>query len=153
MKYTLLALVSILFMSCSLNPKEPENIDYTVKNDQQIVAYLAANDLTATKSSTGLYYIINEPGTDAQPTYTSDVTVAYKGYYLDGTILDESDAEGIAFNLQNVIYGWTEGITYLKEGGSAILLIPSHLAYGSYNYNGIPGGSVLIFEVKLISVN
>jgi FKBP-type peptidyl-prolyl cis-trans isomerase FkpA len=32
-------------------------------------------------------------------------------------------------------------------------LIPAHLGYGSYNTNGIPGGSVLIFDVKLISVN
>lgn len=150
MKYTLLALVSILFFSCSL--KEPQVVDFVAKNDQQIQDYLEANNLAATKTSTGLYYIIDEPGTGAQPTYTSTVQVAYKGYFTDGTILDESDADGIEFNLQNVILGWTEGITYFKEGGSGILLIPSHLAYGSYNYSGIPGGSVLIFEINLISV-
>lgn len=151
MKYTLVALFSMLLLSCSVeDPKVP---DYRTKNDQAINAYLEANDLTAVKSSSGLYYIIDEPGTGDQPTYTSNVTVAYKGYFLDGTVFDESEAEGVSFNLQQVILGWTEGITYFKEGGSGILLVPSHLGYGSYNYNGIPGGSVLVFEVKLISVN
>ncbi len=151
MKYTLVALFSMLLLSCSLeDPKVP---DYRTKNDQAINTYLEANDLTAVKSNTGLYYIIDEPGTGDQPTYTSNVTVAYKGYFLDGTVFDESEAEGVSFNLQQVILGWTEGITYFKEGGSGILLVPAHLGYGSYKYNGIPGGSVLVFEIKLISVN
>ncbi|MGC1204529.1 MAG: FKBP-type peptidyl-prolyl cis-trans isomerase [Flavobacteriaceae bacterium] len=55
-------------------------------------------------------------------------------------------------NLKNVIKGWTEGITYFKEGGNGVLLVPSRLAYGPDYYNGIPGGSVLIFDVALISV-
>lgn len=151
MKYSLVALFSMLLLSCSLeDPKVP---DYRTKNDQAINTYLEANDLTAVKSSSGLYYIIDEPGTGDQPTYTSNVTVAYKGYFLNGTVFDESEAEGVSFNLQQVILGWTEGITYFKEGGSGILLVPAHLGYGSYKYNGIPGGSVLVFEIKLISVN
>ena len=151
MKYTLVALFSMLLLSCSLeDPKVP---DYRTKNDQAINTYLEANDLTAVKSSSGLYYIIDEPGTGNQPTYTSNVPVAYKGYFLDGNVFDESGAEGVSFSLQQVILGWTEGITYFKEGGSGILLVPAHLGYGSYKYNGIPGGSVLVFEVKLISVN
>ena len=55
-------------------------------------------------------------------------------------------------NLQQVIKGWTVGISYFKEGGSGLLFVPSHLAYGSDGYRGIPGGSVLIFEIELIDV-
>ncbi|NNC50031.1 MAG: peptidylprolyl isomerase, partial [Flaviramulus sp.] len=76
-----------------------------------------------------------------------------KGYYTSGSVFDQSDAEGVSFNLQQVIRGWTEGITYFKEGGSGMLLVPAHLGYGNNNYNGIPGGSVLVFDVTLISVN
>lgn len=66
----------------------------------------------------------------------------------------ESDAEGVSFGLSQVIAGWTEGIAYFKEGGSGMLLIPSHLGYGSLNNsNGIPGGAVLIFDIELISVD
>ena len=100
-----------------------------------------------------MYYVINEPGTGVQPTATSNVTVAYKGYFINGTVFDQSSASGISFGLNQVIKGWTEGIAYFKTGGSGILLIPAHLGYGNYDYSGIPGGSVLIFDVKLISIN
>ncbi len=33
-----------------------------------------------------------------------------------------------------------------------MLLVPAHLGYGNYDDRGIPGGSVLIFEVELIEV-
>ncbi len=115
--------------------------------------YVAKNKLTATKTDSGLYYVINEAGDGEQPTATSNVTVAYKGYFTNGNVFDQSNASGISFGLNQVIKGWTEGIPYFKEGGSGILLVPSHLGYGSNDYSSIPGGSVLIFEVKLISVN
>jgi FKBP-type peptidyl-prolyl cis-trans isomerase FkpA len=149
MKHILFALVLTLFVSCS----KDKEIDYVVQNEQEIVAYIAKNHLTAQRSDSGLYYVINDPGTGAQPTQTSNVTVAYKGYFTDGSVFDESSSAGISFGLQKVIQGWTEGITYFKEGGSGILLVPAHLGYGNNDYKTIPGGSVLVFEVKLISVN
>lgn len=152
MKYSLLALVFTILISCE-SDKKSEDIDYVAKNDQDITAYIADNNLEAQKSNSGLYYVITEAGTGAQPTTTSNVTVAYKGYYLNGNVFDQSDAEGISFGLHQVIKGWTEGIPYFKEGGNGILLVPAHLGYGNNNYNGIPGGSVLIFEISLISVN
>nr|WP_232735295.1 FKBP-type peptidyl-prolyl cis-trans isomerase [Flavobacterium sp. 5] len=115
--------------------------------------YIADNQLNAVKTESGLYYVIDEAGTGKQPTATSNVTVAYKGYYTDKTVFDQGSSTGISFNLQGVIKGWMEGIPYFKEGGSGKLLIPASLGYGSYDYRGIPGGSVLIFDVKLISVN
>ena len=144
-------LVLTLFISCSKDTKTVT--DYTAKNEQEIKDYLAKNNLTAQRSTSGLYYIINEQGTGTQPTAASNVTVAYKGYFTNGNVFDQSKAEGISFGLNQVIKGWTEGIPLFKEGGSGILLIPAHLGYGENDYSTIPGGSVLIFDVKLISVN
>lgn len=149
MKYSLLAFALIFFTSCS----KEDNIDYVTLNDEEIQKYISDNNLNAEKSSSGLYYVIDNLGSGAQPMATNNVTVAYKGYYTNGSIFDESNEQGISFNLQQVITGWTEGITYFKEGGSGMLLIPAHLGYGNNNYNGIPGGSVLIFDINLISVN
>lgn len=155
MKYILSTLTLILFISCTVDKKEDKNVktDFTAENELEITTYIEENNLDAIKSASGMYYVIDEPGTGEQPTATSSVTVAYKGYFPNGFIFDESDANGIAINLQQVIPGWTEGIAYFKEGGSGLLLIPSHLGYGSFDYSGIPGGSVLIFEIDLISVN
>lgn len=152
MKYLSTVFFILLFISCNKD-KKTNQIDFTTQNEEEITTYIAENNLNAQKTSSGLYYVINESGTGAQPSASSNVTVAYKGYYTNKNVFDESDTDGISFSLQQVIKGWTEGISYFKEGGNGILLVPSHLGYGSFDSRGIPGGSVLIFEVHLISVN
>jgi FKBP-type peptidyl-prolyl cis-trans isomerase FkpA len=151
MKYSLLAIIAVFFMSCSNNdPKE--EIDYTAQNEAEIKAYIAENQLNATRTNSGLYYVVNEEGTGKRPTAASNVTVAYKGYFTDKKSFGQSTDAGVTMNLQGMIKGWVEGIPFFKEGGSGILLIPAHLAYGGEDRQNIPAGSVLIFEVKLISV-
>lgn len=144
----LIAFALVLLMACN-----PEVKDYTEENEQEILTYIENNKLTAQKSSTGLYYVINNLGTGTKATSSDNVTVAYKGYFTNGNVFDESTSSGISFNLQQVIAGWTEGIAYFKEGGNGILLVPSRLAYGNNGQGSVPGGAVLIFDVKLISVN
>ena len=133
-------------------PTVVEPIDYTAINEEEINAYLVANELESQTTVSGLHYIIENQGDGAQPSATSNVTVAYRGYFLDGTVFDQS-TDGLSIGLDQVIAGWTEGIPLFNEGGNGVLLIPSHLAYGSFDFNGIPGGSVLVFDIELISVN
>ncbi|WP_372793177.1 FKBP-type peptidyl-prolyl cis-trans isomerase [Lutibacter sp.] len=141
-------LLILLFISC--NNEDSTN---KIQTEEDIIQYIEDHNLVAKKSNSGLYYVIETQGEGAKPNSNSNVTVNYKGYFLNGTVFDQSNSAGISFNLQQVIAGWTEGITYFNEGGEGILLIPSQLGYGSKNYNGIPGGSVLVFEIKLLKVN
>ena len=148
MKYSLLAIVCAFLVSCSSGPEK----DFSTINEKQITDYITTNKLEATKCESGLYYTVDEAGEGVKPISASTVQVAYKGYYLSGEVFDESSERGISFPLKGVIRGWTEGITYFKEGGKGTLLVPAHLGYGNYDTRGIPGGSVLIFDVHLISV-
>lgn len=149
MKSVLATLFIVLFISCN-SDEDSLPIDYTEVNEQEIVDYIAAHNLNATRTDSGLYYVIDELGDGDEITATSDVSVRYKGTFTDGTVLDQNLEDGISINLQQTIYGWSEGLQLFREGGSGMLLIPSHLAYGSNDINGIPGGSVLIFEIQVI---
>ena len=133
-----------------VNVYSPEMI--TGKNDEDIQAYIKKEELNATKTESGLYYTMDVVGTGAQPTEKSKIKVAYKGYFLNGKQFGESSSAGVDVELSEMIDGWREGIPLFKEGGSGKLIIPAHLAHGSYNYKTIPGGSVLVFEIDLISV-
>ena len=126
------------------------DIDFENQNDKEILDFIDDNNLDAIKTTSGLYYVVEKEGTEVNPSSNSDVTVNYKGYYSDGKVFDQND--NVTFNLQQVIAGWTEGITYFKKGGTGKLLIPSRLGYGNFYYNGIPGGSVLIFDIDLLDV-
>jgi FKBP-type peptidyl-prolyl cis-trans isomerase len=68
-------------------------------------------------------------GTGAQATPESTVTVHYHGTLTDGSTFDSSVDRGepIKFPLTNVIKGWQEGVSMMREGGRAKLVIPSEL--------------------------
>jgi FKBP-type peptidyl-prolyl cis-trans isomerase FkpA len=143
----LLLISSTLVLSCA-KKKAREQAE---KDDAIIQKYISDNQLDATKTTTGLYVVIDTAGTGLQPTTTSTVKVAYKGYLTNGEVFDQS-VDGITFGLTGVIRGWTEGIPYYKEGGSGKLLIPSALGYGDKPQGMIPANSVLIFDVRLLRV-
>lgn len=149
MKHYASLLIIALFFSCGsiINITELKTT-----NNVEILKYLEKNQLKAVKTNSGLYYIIHKKGRGRIPNKTSTITAYYKGALLNGKVFDKSDFRGITFNLQEVISGWKEGFTCLKSGSEATFFIPSHLAYGAKGTDRIPGGSVLIFNVKLISV-
>jgi FKBP-type peptidyl-prolyl cis-trans isomerase len=133
---------------------EKEN---AMKENEMIAKYIAEKQITPSKSSSGLMYIISEPGTGEQAQAGKTVKVHYTGRLLDGTKFDSSldRSDPIEFKLGQgmVIKGWDEGIALLKVGGKALLIIPSNLAYGSRGAGGvIPPFSPLTFEVELVSV-
>jgi FKBP-type peptidyl-prolyl cis-trans isomerase FkpA len=141
--------LTLFAVSCHKSLSPAEQLAEDVK---KIEKYLSEKGLTAQKTDSGLHYIITKEGTGSNPTPSSKVTVKYKGYYLDGKIFDQTTGTKTAsFFLTEVIQGWTEGIPLLKKGGSGQFFVPSGLAYGPDDYNGVPGNSVLIFDVDLIN--
>lgn len=120
-------------------------------------AFLAKNKSNPNVKTTasGLQYEVITPGSGDKPLATDTVTVNYKGTLLDGTEFDNSYKRGepASFPLNRVIPGWTEGVQLMSKGAKYKFYIPYQLAYGPNGTGPIPGGSVLVFEVDLISIN
>ncbi len=150
MKNVIVLSVIVLFMLTNCQKKKARQ--KAEENDAEISQYLSDNNIDAIRTDSGLYYVIDSTTNGQRPTANDYVTVAYKGYYTSGVVFDESTSIGTSFNLQSVIAGWTEGITYFPEGAKGKLFIPAHLGYGLKDYNDIPGGSVLIFDINLIEI-
>ncbi len=147
-KFILIVLLFFIFSACQKKKTEEQ-----FKADNGIILkYIADTKLNASSTKSGIYYVINKTGNGTYPNSNSQVRVAYKGYFTNGAVFDKSENNGIIFGLQEVIKGWTEGITYFSEGGSGTLLIPSSLGYGNKGTSGIPENSVLIFDINLIDV-
>jgi len=102
----------------------------------------------------GLQYKVITEGSGENPKPEDVVEVHYVGTLIDGTVFDSSVERGetIKFPLNGVIPGWTEGVQLMKPGAKYMFYIPSSLGYGDKGAGPIPGGSVLIFEVQLISI-
>lgn len=146
-------LVLLLAVTFGLTACDKDN-DYEeqLAIDKEIIeAYLADNDLTAQTTPSGLYYIIDNSGTDSHPTINSTVTVRYTGKLLSGSVFDNGGGEAISFPLANVIEGWQIGIPLFGIGGSGTLFVPSGLGYGPTGSRSIAPNTVLIFDVDLVS--
>jgi len=119
--------------------------------------YLAFNKKQqgVTETESGLQYqLLNKGDGQTHPTASSKVKVHYHGTLIDGTVFDSSVDRGqpIAFGLNQVIPGWTEGVQLMVEGDKMRFVIPSNLAYGNRNAGKITAGSTLIFEVELLEI-
>jgi FKBP-type peptidyl-prolyl cis-trans isomerase FklB len=105
-------------------------------------------------TASGLQYEVITQGTGPKPGPTDTVIANYKGTLLDGTEFDNSFKRGEPLTIQvnRVIPGWTEALQMMPAGSKYKLYVPYNLAYGPNDNGPIPGGSLLIFEVELLSI-
>jgi len=107
-------------------------------------------------TASGLQYKILETGDTkaASPSPSDKVTVQYRGTLLDGTEFDSSYARGqpASFAVNGVIKGWQEALVLMKPGAKWQLFVPPELAYDANSRPPIPPGSLLLFDVELVSV-
>ena len=136
------------------NPNyDPCNIKAPGSEIQAVQDYLTANGITnATQHCSGLFYVIDNPGTGATANVCSDISVTYEGKLTNGNVFETKNSP-TALNLSSVILGWKNGIPLIKAGGRIYLYIPPTLGYGSYTSASIPANSILIFRVELVAVH
>jgi FKBP-type peptidyl-prolyl cis-trans isomerase len=105
-------------------------------------------------TASGLEYKVLTAGSGASPKATDEVVVNYRGSLLDGTEFDSSYKRGepATFPVNRVIPGWTEALQLMKPGSKYQLFIPPQLAYDLHSPPGIPPGSLLLFDVELLSI-
>ncbi len=129
-------------------------------DDKIIADYIAANGLTnvakRTSDTSGVYYIIKQPGL-GNDLYSSStqVTVGDTGRLLTtGKIFYQTDQFHPSYPLGSVILGWQLGLPKIKKGGLIRLLIPSRYAYGPYpqtDYN-LPANAILDFDIQVYNI-
>jgi len=129
-----------------------------MRNKQAAKEFLSKNVQTSgvVETASGLQYKIVEAGkTDAaSPIATDTVTVNYRGHLIDGTVFDSSYDRGqpATFPVGGVIKGWQEALQLMKPGAKWQLFVSPELAYGDAGQGKIQPGSLLIFDVELLSI-
>lgn len=106
-------------------------------------------------TESGLQYEVLEATIGQKPKATDKVRVHYEGTLIDGTVFDSSykRGESIAFGLNQVIKGWTEGLQLMSIGSKYKLYLPYQLAYGERGAGAnIPPYAALIFTVELLGI-
>ena len=127
--------------------------------------YIQANkDWLAAKSredgvkplSRGVYYKVLSTGdqSSATPMPGNVITAHYTGKTIDGKQFDNSrGGVPLACRLRDLIEGWIIALQQMHIGDKWELYIPAEMGYGKFSQPGIPGGSTLIFEIELLSID
>ena len=148
------------------------NAKFKAVYDQK-AAYLSDLKTKATKTPTGLQYVITKKAGGKKPANAANIYIHYAGFLENGTLFDSSIEEvSKAFGkyyenraAQNgyqpipfqagkkdgMIPGFIEGLEKLSFGDKAVIFIPSKLGYGEAGAGGvIPPNANIIFEIELL---
>ena len=120
---------------------------------------------TAGKPTDYIYAKVIERGEGTEsPMYTDSVRVSYlgrllpsasyaEGYEFDGTVYGKYSSQTNSttkFVLSGLTDGFATAVQHMHRGDYWRIYVPSELAYGAYGTTGIPGYSVLTFDLTLI---
>jgi FKBP-type peptidyl-prolyl cis-trans isomerase FkpA len=161
MKLGVLAIIltPFLLVSCF----EEDDTDYAKLERQLLEKYLTDNNITVEPTESGLYFIQGDTGTGPFAEIGDTISIYYAGFTLEGQIIATNiESVAIEYNVEeyftdydpfvfklgepgNVVPGIEEGLTYMNEGSTATLIIPSDI--------GIPGSyTTLRYEIEMLEV-
>ncbi|KAF0643897.1 hypothetical protein NXS19_013500 [Fusarium pseudograminearum] len=111
-----------------------------------------------TQATMGVEKTIIKEGNGPSPQNGQKVSMEYTGWLQNadgtkGSQFDSSVGRGdfvVNIGVGQVIKGWDEGVTQMKLGEKATLVITPDFGYGARGFPGaIPANSTLIFDVEL----
>jgi hypothetical protein len=108
-----------------------------------------------TQLPSGTYYRDVAVGSGAVVDTTSTVGVTYKGFLPDGRVFDSTATNtATTFPLAATVPGFRRGLAGARQGSRRQLIIPPSQGYGNRTTgnNRIPAGSVLVFDINVVSV-
>ena len=121
--------------------------------------YIRGADITIPPMEGGIYYIEQQEGTGAVVQMGDTISIHYEGYFLNGDYFDSTrrrnDPLQFVYGQQlQVIGGLEVAIGRMRNGGKALVIIPSELAFGSDGsvYSIVPPFTPVVFEIELINV-
>ncbi|MES2292553.1 MAG: FKBP-type peptidyl-prolyl cis-trans isomerase [Pseudomonadota bacterium] len=157
--YRFLALVSVALLcaptlACAQKEAPKAKYDLSAASNQKFMADYAAKP-GVFKTQDGLQYRVLKAGKGKSPQSGADmVTVTYKGWLINGKVFDQTQKGQTAdFPAGQLIPGWVEALSLMKEGDSWELVVPSELGYGADGAgNDIPPNQTLVFDMTLLKV-
>jgi FKBP-type peptidyl-prolyl cis-trans isomerase FklB len=101
------------------------------------------------------YKVLGGGSGDKSPTLNSQVTLEYRGEFLDGTVFNNTEDRGkpVVFPVNQMIPGWRDVITRMHVGDHWQVFVPPDQAYGVRgDLPRIGPNEALVFDIKLLGV-
>ena len=151
----LFSVLAVSGLSACMNKSTDPSAQKFNDNDAEIQTYVSRTTEVAsgTLATSGLYYKITRPNPTAKlATVGEELEFTYKATNLQGQHVDSTRAVAPVYyplGIRSVFPGLEQGLSLMREGEKAILLMPSYLAYNDQAKPNLPAYSVVRFDVTL----
>jgi FKBP-type peptidyl-prolyl cis-trans isomerase len=101
------------------------------------------------------YKVLDSGKGDKSPTVDSEVTLQYRGQFLDGTVFGDTADSGkpVVYPVKYMIPGWRQIITRMHVGDHWQVFVPPDQAYGIRgDLPRIGPNEALVFDLRLLDV-
>jgi hypothetical protein len=155
------AIIALTFFSCKENDLEK----LREQELKQLDEFIEKNYPDESPTPSGLFYIELEEGTGDSIKIRDKVQIFYDIITLDSTYVASSgEFEPLELIVRpptqlsssasdvSELLGLHEGLTYMKKGTKALLIMPSELAFGQYGLYNVGGFTTLLMEVEVYKV-
>lgn len=135
---------------------------YEIDLDKEMVEQFVLKSYlkkTKAKEQTGIYVESIRAGNGKEIDTGSEITIAYKGYFVNGLEFDNilgKTAFTFTYGSQGqVIKGLEVAIKAMIEGQKSKIIIPSHLAFGEAGSTTliVPPFTTVIYDLEVVKVN
>ncbi|MER0440158.1 FKBP-type peptidyl-prolyl cis-trans isomerase [Emticicia sp. W12TSBA100-4] len=134
------------------------DIEATSKKDaQEIADYISSKNLQMLGTTSGMKYSIDKTSLGRIAAIGDEVTFHYSLSLLNGPKVDSSsrlknEPAKITLGASNIIAGFLEALSLLKEGERGTFLMPSILGFGTQSSATVPSNSVLKLDLEIIKL-
>lgn len=152
-------IITVTITSSCLNgdddDMESRNLDMEMEELDSYLSGLVAEGQDIDTSDLGIYYILKTEGEGPLAQIGDTLSLEYTGYLLDGQIFDASayhhtdSTWEFVFKENQLIQGFSDGISLMNKGAEIDMIIPSAFAYGPFGYGPIEPYTTLVFETKM----
>ena len=122
----------------------------------EISNYIRRHNLDVIKTGSGLCYQITKQGSGDKAARGKVASLNYKVKLITGDVIYSSVTSGpkiFKIGYGGVESGLEEAILNMRVGDKAIIIIPSHLAFGLLGDNDkIPPRSTIIYEIEITNI-
>lgn len=158
MKQLVVAVLAALsLVSCQKVLENEAEKNYAL-NETAIQNYITNNKLTMQKSASGLYYNITKTNPNGtKPNIGDEVAIHYTLFKMSGAKFDSTERLkntpfAYTYGVNALIPGMDEGISMMRKGERALLLMNHYLAFGSQSDDILPAYSAVGADVEIVRV-
>lgn len=144
----LTVLCGLVFLAgCGDDPTDVD-VELQVIEEVEFAPSLGIDLDEFTRKLSGMYFKDIVVG-EGDPARTGDLAdVSYVLWLTDGTEVETARFDMVV-DAGIYLSGFEEGVRSIRPGGVRMIILPPGLAYGKEASQGIPAGSILIFEITL----